>query len=1191
MTPEDSPHLELPTAGPFEAIVSVILLSGCETHLAGQDKDTLAKLGQDINETFNQWNSIIKNSGGNTFRLTGDVLLAVWPTGEPNTLETTRRCLQGLVDEVKAPLSIRTGLALGEAEAFKLNDEPGRTFIGGKAVIDAWRAALHPTSPSLHSSEKACVERPSRSSTNLTGSDELQKTWAPTLKTIHCVSAHIVDVDHKLESIIQAYETAQEVLHLYSPPREHAYLDNSGLVVITILERQGLPTDEAFRAVQAGLALHRRLLERGFRADIGITNGLAFTNQVPFGSPISRATRLMYEAQNEVLVSDAIALTTRERFSFGQTSGNPIEGALTVHPQRSGIRLRAPFHRPSPFGRSRELRRLDDACSEARVGRSAKVIIVGEPGMGKSLLLQTIGDRARYDGMAVAIGAADALEQRESFRAIRGVLRSLLSTSPEAFHRRATLQKTFGPRFNLLSAVLPEFEAPRELSEGPHGTSRGEALRIILTDIITHIAAESPLLMGIEDAHFLDSASLRLLEELPEIAGLTLIITSRPAHSSEAAHTHLLETTPQIPLEPLSSEALQLVVSSTLETPVSLELVKFIESYTAGHPLYSQELAVLLKQTGRLQPDGRTLTLEPEHPLTISTQHNTLEGLLKRRIQGLDKATQLVLMTASVIDTDFPTPLLMYALRRHLPPSVIHDALKTLASERILEAQSSPLNGAEPWYAFRHPLTREVSYGLLESRLRREIHLSVGIWHETYNSAKSSLSTLAHHFDRAQDETRSRFYSAEAGEAAIRAGAYREGVELIERSIQLLGEEDRQERVRLYNYLAEAYRGLGDTSSRREAAEQALILVGRAVPSSPLGLVCSTLQSLNPWPITQTGWIAEETARALRQAAGAYYFQSRSLATFQAAIAAFRYAYQAGPCTTLACATVELGGAIGLIGIDSLARYLFDYGLRVARSVNDVRASAYACFLRSLYCVGRGEWSQVEEDLDFAQAVFRDHGDEVLWGNTQTVRFWLDFYRGYLDDARIDLDSLHAQVRRSGNQQHEAWRLRGIGVLHLTDSRNREAIRALQASLVIAGQDRMEQLTTFGCLAACYAQNGDHDLAQAALNEGLCRLRNIRRPTIHVIFKGSVGLLEAALRLHGPHHPNTVAAYEGLARCRSVFPIANASFFRLRGDLAAARQHPDAAQGAWHKAFDFAQRLGLNLELHLLEERLYQKPA
>jgi predicted ATPase/DNA-binding SARP family transcriptional activator len=250
---------------------------------------------------------------------------------------------------------------------------------------------------------------------------------------------------------------------------------------------------------------------------------------------------------------------------------------------------------PDLIGRAKHFSTLLSAWERVRDGSAAAIVVEGEPGLGKSRLLDDVAARARSEGGAW-IGAARGSDAREAgdFAVMRDALGGLeaapgLVGAPDwALAEAARLVPALRERFRALPPP------------GHDEAILHEALCRVLTDV----AAEIPILLLVDDAGGADPASARLLAALARrrIPGLMLLLAAYPAALD-------LPTAERLSLDPLSPAETEALVAGMLELPLDdrRRLADWVQRESGGTPFYAVELVRALADEERLREtaDGR----------------------------------------------------------------------------------------------------------------------------------------------------------------------------------------------------------------------------------------------------------------------------------------------------------------------------------------------------------------------------------------------------------------------------------------------------------------------------------------------------------------------------------------------------------------------------------------------------------
>ena len=541
--------------------------------------------------------------------------------------------------------------------------------------------------------------------------------------------------------------------------------------------------DAAERAVRAGLAivdamvlLNARLTAlygAGLSVRIGIHADLAVVGRRPdgnvelFGAALDGAERVEAFAQPDtVTITDAVRNSVPGRFVIETIAGADSLDATeagSLHLVRSpGLASegRPRGERSNFVGREEELSLLVSRWRRLRNGAGQLVMVHGEPGIGKSRLVEAFRETIASDPHLWIECRGEQLFTNTPLHASVQMLWQGLGwrgdESPE--ERTTALERAVersGMKLNeavplltsMLGLPLPDHYSPLLLA--PEQFRR--RLLATLAEWLFSGTRLQPLVLVIEDLHWLDPSSLELLHTLAEQgAGLPLMLlcTARPEfHSAWPARSHHI----QVALGGLLPAQIRTLVHG-LATGSRLEgeAVDAIVERADGIPLFAEALAKLVR-------DGAGAAEIPA----------TLMDSLAARLDHLGGARE-VAQIGAVIGRSFS-----WGLLRQLRPDGDEELL--LALQRLVEAGIIQAHGAarDPSYRFRHALVREAAYGLMLTSKRRE-------WHRRVAEAIAAQpggarpEELAHHWTEAGSADQAIASWAQAGASAYRRHAFAE---------------------------------------------------------------------------------------------------------------------------------------------------------------------------------------------------------------------------------------------------------------------------------------------------------------------------------------------------------------------------------------------------------------------------------
>jgi class 3 adenylate cyclase/tetratricopeptide (TPR) repeat protein len=664
--------------------------------------------------------------------------------------------------------------------------------------------------------------------------------------------------------------------------------------------------DDASRAVAAALQLREPPPEFGIeQIRIGLSHGQMYTGTYGsgtrktygvLGDKTNLAARLMGKAEiGQILCDPDLVAVTRAQWRFetlppirvkGKTDPIAVAAAQGERSRRDGG---AGQDRPL-VGRDGDLMRLQALLAQVQRGRPRITEFVGEAGIGKSRLVREIARVAREGGAGVLEGAGQSVRQQVPYWIWRDVLRALFDLSDDAPPelQRAKVERHLErilpqllDRLPLLDDVLALGFAETPFSAALDAGLRQENLGQLLVALLHHEAGSRPLLLILDDAHWLDSLSWELAERVARsLSGddlpLWLMLLERPQDPSrpdphDAVRRQIATRSEIFRLSPLGPQGLRALLAERLDCDAAalpVALAKLVEERSGGNPFFAEQLLGTLREQGLLGVvrDGSEVRFEVAEALERGDMAlpNTLQGLILSRIDRLALATPVVIKVAAVIGLRFGQAVLRVALSAAESADV--DLLKPVAELERAGMIRRESEGTDPSYAFSHILTHEVVYQTLLFAQRRILHRAVAGWYETSyrDRLDEVLPTLAYHFrqgvgrgDEPELIARAVEVLWRAGERDGRLGAYHEALEVFADALAMLpGDGDWSgKRADLLIRSGEVQEKVGDYPAATLSFEEALER-GREAGERPL-----EVRSLNGLCLVGTRQGAYEAAR------------------------------------------------------------------------------------------------------------------------------------------------------------------------------------------------------------------------------------------------------------------------------------------------------------------------------------------
>ncbi|HEV7503316.1 MAG TPA: protein kinase [Thermoanaerobaculia bacterium] len=581
----------------------------------------------------------------------------------------------------------------------------------------------------------------------------------------------------------------QRMLIYFGYPQAHE--DNARRAVRAALElasqgeqisactQQGEPVRLAFRAgIHTGTAV--------------FTTGRQDPGPVDLGETLQLAAALQALAEpGNVVVSPATCSLLQNSFSL-----EPLPPAQL--PGHSGL---VPLHRVLALldvsedsavssiplvGRDQQIELLLSRWNLAREGTGQVVLISGEAGIGKSRLVAAL--RARLEeGVARWLACyGSAYTQNSPFRPVIGLLHQLLAhregNTPleqlENLLRELSLTESLPLLARLLDLPLEEGTAALQLSPDRRREKTMEAL-VVLT---LELAERQPLVLLIEDLHWLDPTTLGWLDRLIDqtvTAPLFLVLTLR-SHTLEVLWGLRAHLTP-ITLGALSeTEAESLIDQVARDRPLTQAVRRQIIARTDGVPLFIEELTKAVLESSASEPW--------ELPAT-------LRDSLTARLDRLGKA-KTIAQIASVIGRAFTLELLATL-------SPYDEATLQLELKRLVQAELVYRKGfgGRARYVFKHALVRDAAYDSLLGSEKGQIHLKIAqaLEAKLFAAEVEQPELIARHYMAADRFEKAVEFWLAAGQQSIARFAHTEAIEHLQLGIQALAslppgsDRDRQE--------------------------------------------------------------------------------------------------------------------------------------------------------------------------------------------------------------------------------------------------------------------------------------------------------------------------------------------------------------------------------------------------------------
>src|SRR5881296_91168 len=402
-------------------------------------------------------------------------------------------------------------------------------------------------------------------------------------------------------------------------------------------------------------------------------------------------------------------------------------------------------------GRGDELTALDAGLRRALEGHGLAMGVVGAAGVGKSRLCQEFVERCRSRSLPVVEVHCLSHARTAPLGVLRELLRGALGVNQDAepdLARERISERLVALDPSLVDALplahdLLAVSDPSSAEPAGDPLAQERAVAGLLRRLLRARGAAGAFVVHLDDAHWIDPQSERLLAELADVASTTralLLLNFRPEfHAAWMGRSYYQ----QLSVAPLGREATREMINGLLGyDPSVVELGELIRERTQGNPFFIEEVVQAHAASGALAGERgayrwTSSSAELEVPATV-------QSLLAARVDGLAEKDKLVLHAAAVIGKRFSERVLRRIVG--LPAGAVDASLVTLEHGEFIHGER------EAEYVFRHPLTQEVAYGsqLLEQRIALHAAVARALEEVFAERLGECAALIAHHWEQAR---------------------------------------------------------------------------------------------------------------------------------------------------------------------------------------------------------------------------------------------------------------------------------------------------------------------------------------------------------------------------------------------------------------------------------------------------------
>ena len=482
--------------------------------------------------------------------------------------------------------------------------------------------------------------------------------------------------------------------------------------------------------------------------------------------------------------------------------------------------------------RVEEMRLLREAVDRAVRGEGGVVFLCGEAGIGKTRLTRELRAYARLRGMHVLYGRCPALFRMDGvppYVLWNEVIKDYLEAcSPEQLYRvvgfyPAEVAKLVPELRQKLGAMPQSFPISPEMEQN--------RLFEAVTQFITNISKETPLLVVLDDLQWTDSTSLLLLHYLARGVYKSPLLLLGAYRSTDIDSKHPLSPVlaelnrerllQSVSLKRMSLNEISEMIRQMLEQDdVPTEFCRLVYEKTRGNPFFAEEVIKSLKEEEVIYREEDEWRIKEVSSIEFP---ETVKSVVKARVSRLDDECQDVLTLASFVGNDFSCEALcgVTGIEENKLLEIIEKLLKTgLVKHRVIRG--------EDVCSFADIIVRDVVYEEVSPFRRKKLHSVVGSALEKVYAKKidEHFGELALHFLESGDKDKALEYFLKAGDRAAKIYANSEAASYFQSALRLLEEKEGEprERGRVLERLGDIKKLVGEYDASIKHWNEALLL-------------------------------------------------------------------------------------------------------------------------------------------------------------------------------------------------------------------------------------------------------------------------------------------------------------------------------------------------------------------------------
>jgi tetratricopeptide (TPR) repeat protein len=467
-----------------------------------------------------------------------------------------------------------------------------------------------------------------------------------------------------------------------------------------------------------------------------------------------------------------------------------------------------PLYRRVFVGRERELKQLQSAFDGAISGQGALMMVVGEPGIGKTAICEQLATYVTLRGGKTLWGHCyEEGSLSLPYLAFVEAMRSyVLNREPE------DLRKELGSGATDVVRIVSEIREKLKVEPRPAENPEEDRYRLMqaVTSFLSHAADVKPMLVILEDLHDADKGTLEMLTYISRNltnTRLLLIGTYRDVEvdrnhplSAALAELRRVSSFGRVLLRGLNIDEVRRMLASITQEEIPISLAEAVYRQTEGNPLFVQEVVRYLTEEKLLIREGGQMITTGSTPLEMNIPEG-LRDVIGKRLSNLSKECNHLLSVASVIGREFVLDTLKTVVKFN--DDTFMNALKEAIQLSILEDRSQV---GTIIYRFTHAFFRQTLYEEMIAPQRLQLHQQVArALEKQYEKRLGEHAVeLAEHFSQSTDPAdlkKAVEFSEMAARRAQSVYAYGEVVRMLDQALKVQRVLDPDDKAKISSLL------------------------------------------------------------------------------------------------------------------------------------------------------------------------------------------------------------------------------------------------------------------------------------------------------------------------------------------------------------------------------------------------------